>query len=1415
MALVIVLASLVLLSILVVSILMSARQEVSSSNSYGAGSDVKLLADLPLSLVTAQIAKATSDPDQAWISQPGLLRTFSASGQQKAFKLYSSYTMEESGTYDPGSTATLSAEVPSDWSTKPNEFVDLNRPIFFPLKSGSRLVYPIADPNAYNSASPANSLVQGFSYDVSDISPASGNATANPLPMPVRWIYVTADGEFVGPDAPRRREAVARVAFWTDDETSKVNINTASDGVFYDSPTYFTAQDYWLGVTQPVAQEYQRFPGHPATTSLASVFKNLSDIPDDDLMSNYIAFGSGIASGPATRSVAATLLTPRISSAGLSSPGSTDGGSDGGRKMAWLTKKPVLPDSERLYASIDELSMGRISSTTSSGERSQIDLGRNPESLNFFLTTESRAPELNILNRPRITLWPFNSELLDDSSTTPKLTPEDRLIRFTSEIGSNRRKLYFQRKDAWDPAYDYVSIPENQDLYAYLQWMTRQSMPSANPARAGAGATLANKYTTRGRDQILTEMFDYLRSSVNTINYAYRPVNGPIYSFPQNQLPDTGGIYTVGFNDICPLVFTPVGGSGVTKGVAGAMVISEVMFQFYNAGEYFEGQTFTTANKQYGDVQTPPAPPLPDAKTFSMNGTQIDETNNPDGKPDYIIRRVQMVCLLDLMNLGNNLFSSNQRFQVRINGSPFGLALDPASKVDMRFAGEPAAAWRKSISTAGTDPEGIGFPVPAGSGYLDTTLVSGQAADLSAEGEKGGRRGFASAMIFPNVNHLAYPQNTSQAKTLTANATGARRYFDNGLIATTNEQRSQIYPFVSRMIEFRIPNISSNGTAASPFPAPNLTVTFLGSNMTMELFAGVTSANNYRDDFAPATLNFTLHNLLPSNLLATTTINVQSCVIPLPRLGNTTPAVDAAYKSPLNNAVFPWPTNTFLFPNTPTNTPSGKDMQYYPRRFWIWYKDYLAQIPRPTTAYGGLSDDRDVIRSYHLNGASDSYGDLRLAGFRTIIPGSWWTESPGYFDTTKYSATALALGDVTNNYNLRKDSARILPNKTFNRPIRITTPTLNGAYRKRAASGTPDTIGDFTTGYGVFPGGAGILGPDIGAIAWNLDTNNLYDPGDNPGPYYAGNISRAGTSDVDAATDLAHTNFFGITYSPWKQMPSAVMFGTLPSRALEDPPAPWETLLFCPNPAGGQSTHRGWTSLPRDHYWLDLFYMPVVEPYAITENFATNGKINMNCQIAPFTYITRQTGLYALLRNMQISAVPDSDTATYKSGDGAKYSQSSMTKKYRLPLNLAETLKGFEERFSANDPFVSASEICEMFLVPSGSSYGTNAATIKAFWTGKDLTGDDKKESPYNAIYPRVTTRSNTYRVHFWVQTLNPKLGRETPIVTGEYRGSTILERYLDPNIGVYGTGSSPENEFPPLSGNYRFRQIDHQQFAP
>jgi len=40
-------------------------------------------------------------------------------------------------------------------------------------------------------------------------------------------------------------------SFWTDDETCKLNINTASDGAYWDVPRVFTKEDMAYGRFQP------------------------------------------------------------------------------------------------------------------------------------------------------------------------------------------------------------------------------------------------------------------------------------------------------------------------------------------------------------------------------------------------------------------------------------------------------------------------------------------------------------------------------------------------------------------------------------------------------------------------------------------------------------------------------------------------------------------------------------------------------------------------------------------------------------------------------------------------------------------------------------------------------------------------------------------------------------------------------------------------------------------------------------------------------------------------------------------------------------------------------------------------------------------------------------------------------------
>ena len=103
---------------------------------------------------------------------------------------------------------------------------------------------------------------------------------------------------------------VGRMAFWADDDSSKVNINTAGGfisppdkdedsnvkaamdyaGSFWDTPRVQTVFDRGtakktgdeLGLVdlpglancQPAQNEFQRYPGHPSTTSLGVVFKH-------------------------------------------------------------------------------------------------------------------------------------------------------------------------------------------------------------------------------------------------------------------------------------------------------------------------------------------------------------------------------------------------------------------------------------------------------------------------------------------------------------------------------------------------------------------------------------------------------------------------------------------------------------------------------------------------------------------------------------------------------------------------------------------------------------------------------------------------------------------------------------------------------------------------------------------------------------------------------------------------------------------------------------------------------------------------------------------------------------------------------------------------------------------------------------
>jgi hypothetical protein len=435
------------------------------------------------------------------------------------------------------------------------------------------------------------------------------------------------------------------------------------------------------------------------------------------------------------------------------------------------------------------------------------------------------------------------------------------------------------------------------------------------------------------------------------------------------------------------------------------------------------------------------------------------------------------------------------------------------------------------------------------------------------------------------------------------------------------------------------------------------------------------------------------------------------------------------------------------------------------------------------------------------------------------------------------------------------------------------TPELMGAFMDPGSNQIP---GDWTLGPGPDGDGPYISKPDEGEQVTSSYTYSI--------PYYSTNLGNA---------DFGYTQ---ISYSPNRQVPSPIIFGTLPTRVFGGLSSgitggvPWCTLLFCPNPAANDNSkvHPGFGvgsatpgpndyppySTPPDHLFLDLFWMPIVEPYAISEPFSTAGKVNMNYEIVPFgSYIHRSTALHAVMKSTRILAIPTiandpvngqgggyvlptpTSPAALNGGSwpavkaiGAQVTSaygSGFDYSYRYGINLAATIddvdSAFYQRFkTVKDIFRSASEICNVFLVPQtvpGRTYNPNAtavptdasyADMTAWWKNFQLTGDNGRESPYNQIYPRLTTKSDTFEVHMRVQVLSQtNVDRATGTVDttggdsiiGEYRGSAIIERYVDPSqtnppLPDFAT-TFPSDATSTLDNYVHYRVVSTQAFAP
>ncbi len=547
------LAALAITMILLLALFVGTTHQTRGAQNDTATAREKMLADSAAALVIGQIQQASTQAGQAWISQPGLLRTYGVSAMRTpsaCYKLYSTPQLADM-TDTSGTVNFLGTDIPANWSSSPNLYTDLNAPT---VTSSGNTIYPILDPAALTNAAnqTAGTQVTGVSSDL-----YNGSGT-NAVAMPVAWLYELQDGT-LGPASKgtAANPIVARMAFWTDDETSKININTAGCAAPWNTPRVNSTDDVAWSTRQPASGEFTAYPGHPATTTLATVFgANCTPQQLLGLTPRYAYGGS--------------QLGTQTTTAGESVPAKTD----------------------RLYGSLDELC---FSTNMASGQRVANPVtAAQLEQAQFVLTAHSEAPETTLLGEPRVAIWP-----VADSTTTsaPRITATDRAIMSDATVGTGTasvRNYYFQRnnpmntKDDFDPSVTgSAATSSNVELFNDLVKRGTVNQP-------GYGASLSAKYPDPAWTQILLEITDFIHG-INAVDPSPAPF-----------VPFTGNGSGIGFVE--PLTWAyGSGASAVTlRGFGRCPTLSSLTLVFYVCGFKFDSTATASLGVSSIDFDTTP-----------------------------------------------------------------------------------------------------------------------------------------------------------------------------------------------------------------------------------------------------------------------------------------------------------------------------------------------------------------------------------------------------------------------------------------------------------------------------------------------------------------------------------------------------------------------------------------------------------------------------------------------------------------------------------------------------------------------------------------------------------------------------------------------------------------------------------------
>ena len=1542
MALVIVLAFLALLTVLIVAFLSGVTSDYSASQSYAKGATARSLGEQAVQLAMGQIKKATTGTEIAWASQPGMIRTWDRTGAKAAFyKLYSSDSMElTSGldSYQPES------DVAPDWQSRPALFSDLNAPV----ATGAGNHYPILDGNdlqplTFEGASiqtyttpqsGAFPAVEGLSVALdAPVAKATGNDLANPVPMPVKWIYILQDGSLAVPDATSLETATfdtaankpsltnpitGRIAFWTDDETCKLNLNTAVGGNFWDVPSFGSGQDLHFSRYQPARNEFNRYPGHPATTSLVPVFWSLGDSPLSSPYQNIfptitprnsggiypvdVASNQHVLINPtlpvATQKFLDNLfeLSPRNSwkNAAGRLAGSAMGLQPTVKDPAAGTNLNPLAavDSDRLYASVDEALFAQPQSATPTRPFNAFQAStKDIDKLRFFLTTSSRSPETNPFNQPKVTMWPIDDPTRANPSNqffsgTDGQSPLDKLIAFCSTL--NGKPYYFTRNDPTSPTADFT--PRNAEVYDYLLGLMSRPVP-------GFGASLASRFTPDGSARLLTLTYDYIRSAINLGDTTSGPLGSLTfnndsfnYYFASPPRYVSPGRYDsrAGTAQVVPIKIRN------TRGMGRFPVVQQATMHFIARAANqppvvlnAQGKPTAQINPMHPWTSNPPASATLTPVT-QPDGTPTGEVLVSAGNAQYPTLLGQthagLPYLTDKTNASGVLAVPNPRYQLSDLPIP---SADNSKPLSPHKTQIEAAFYVKLVNVApGFQPLHADLRVRVKG--LSSFLADGQPlfpASLDAVTETFQYSPPASSAVpaFFNVGATTV-DNRSTAEPAGSNR---RANFISVPVIVGQGSHGERFSFTGGTLLVELVTAAGTvvQTAEIEFPGAEFPTPLL-SPMPLVCGARPWGYNSYLQ--SDTVLNSRADDLvcnyppkLPSDITPSSmlTFDANTNLSKNPNFGVNDPVAGAnAYRTnctriSINPAAMNHKTTgsfgSFAFFTYPTNN------LYAPERELVTpAAGTLPSIPLNEFRFGLTAD---TIRSVEC-----LYGDARILAVKENLTKNYYAPHRFYFDKKLRPAHSLRNG---NNDFVRGQGYTYL-SASFAELRNTWTSTVplvyTGAFPGYAATPTnPGNLWDIASGdevrhFSRFTIRGPSTWPFITSSA-ELDDSKFLWPGltrfsaiwarggdfcgglprEPDGPYMG--KAEEGTSNIDTDSSLfpyyhynnAATAYIGDTlFSPNRQVPSPVILGSLP---LGDTPADaWRTLLFCPNPVS--PTHLSLGRNPPDSLYLDFFHMPVVEPYAISEPFSTAGKVNMNHRLAPFSYIKRDTALRGVLKSVMLTAVPDrhltnktglTDTSQRFSevrafGSNTFYDSASVGfAPFRYPIHSGETLKQFDALFDQGTLFRSPSEICGLWLYPAKRpseaapnaskdpevAWSATQSAIKSWWydnpggTCKSVTGDNLRERPYSHLYGRLTTKSNSYTVHYRVQVLKKTRGTSPDQwvegkdqTLSEARGSSLIERYIDPNGALPDFAQEPGAN---LDVSHKFRVVGTKKFAP